>query len=132
MTSERQTDRHRDGWALVTAAQDGNADAFGELWKRYQPEVQRFISGKVRDQDIQAATSKVLKDHPKLTGKGGSRNLADPFVIGLAHARGGIVVTEESMSGSLARPRIPDVCAAMNSQCVGLVGFIRKQGWTFG
>jgi RNA polymerase sigma-70 factor (ECF subfamily) len=50
MTSERQTDRHRDGWALVTAAQDGNVDAFGELWKRYQPEVQRFISGKVRDQ----------------------------------------------------------------------------------
>jgi hypothetical protein len=57
-----------------------------------------------------------------MTGNGGSRNLADPFVIGLAHARGGIVVTEESMSGSLARPRIPDVCAAMNSQCVGLSG----------
>lgn len=83
------------------------------------------------DEDIQVATSDVLAHHPKLMGKGGQRNLADPFVIGLAHARRGIVVTQESRRGNLERPRIPDVCDAMGVRCVDLVGFIRDQGWTF-
>jgi hypothetical protein len=38
------------------------------------------------DEDIQVATTLVLTTHPKLTGNGGGRHQADPFVIGLAHA----------------------------------------------
>lgn len=64
-------------------------------------------------------------------GRGGGRNAADQFVIGLARAHGGIVVTEETLSNNLERPRIPDVCVAVGIRWVNLVGFVREQGWTF-
>jgi len=83
------------------------------------------------DQDIQVATREVLAEHPKLVGKGGQRNLADSFVIGLARARSSIVVTQETRTNNLEKPRIPDVCGAMGVRCVDLVGFIRDQGWSF-
>lgn len=83
------------------------------------------------DEDIQMATRKVLAQHPKLVGKGGQRNLADSFVIGLALTRGGIVVTQETRTNNMEKPRIPDVCGAMKVRCIDLVGFIRDQGWTF-
>lgn len=81
--------------------------------------------------DIQQATSRVLRSHQKLMGKGGGRNAADPFVIGLAIARSGVVVTEETLSGRLDKPRIPDVCKALNVPCLNLVGFVTQQGWRF-
>lgn len=83
------------------------------------------------DEDVQTATSETLAVHPKLMGRGGGRNAADPFVIGLARAHGGIVVTEETPTGNLERPRIPDVCGAIGVRCINLIGFIRNQGWTF-
>jgi hypothetical protein len=33
------------------------------------------------DADVQAATRAVLRDHPKMMGRGGGRNEADPFVV---------------------------------------------------
>ena len=83
------------------------------------------------DEDIQRATSATLTSHQKLMGRGGGRNGADPFVIGLALARGGTVVTEETRSGNLDKPRIPDVCADLGVPWVNLIGFVRAQGWTF-
>lgn len=81
--------------------------------------------------EIQQETKYVLANHPKLMGKGGGRNGADPFVIGLARATGGTVVTEEKMSGNIERPRIPDVCASLGIPCLGLVGFVVEQGWSW-
>lgn len=81
--------------------------------------------------DIQQATKTVLASHSKLMGKGSGRNAADPFVIGLAIARSGVVVTEETPSGKLDKPRIPDVCKAMQVPCLKLIGFITQQGWSF-
>jgi hypothetical protein len=83
------------------------------------------------DEDIQTATSAVLRAHPKMMGKGGGRNEADPFVVGLAIARNGIVVTQETLSKNIEKPRIPDVCQAMGVRCIPLVEVIRDQGWTF-
>lgn len=81
--------------------------------------------------EIQRATSEVLRAHPKLMGQGGGRNAADPFVIGLASARGGTVVTQETMSGNLEKPRIPDVCQALGVRYTSLVGFLSQQGYTY-
>jgi hypothetical protein len=82
--------------------------------------------------DIQVATTRTLAAHPRLIGRGGARNAADPFVIGLARARSGVVVTEETRtSNPTSNPRIPDVCNALGVRCVNLVGFIREQGWRF-
>ena len=83
------------------------------------------------DEDVQAATSKTLAAHPKLMGRGGGRHAADPFVIGLARAHSGIVVTEKTPTSNLERPQIPDACSALGVRCVNLIGFIRDQGWTF-
>jgi hypothetical protein len=81
--------------------------------------------------DVQLKTKAVLRDHQKLLGTGGGRNGADPIVIGLAMARKGTVVTEETASGNINKPRIPDVCDALNVPCLTLVGFVREQGWSF-
>ncbi|MFE6620295.1 DUF4411 family protein [Streptomyces sp. NPDC057740] len=80
---------------------------------------------------IQRSTSRILAAHPKLLGRGGGRNGADPFVIGLALLSGGCVVTEETLSGRIDKPRIPDVCEAMNVPWVNLIGFIAQQQWSF-
>ena len=82
------------------------------------------------DTDVQGATSQVLAAHPKLLGTGKGRNGADPFVIALALARDGVVVTEEHR-GSITNPKIPVVCEAVGVRSLTLVQFITEQGWTF-
>lgn len=81
--------------------------------------------------DVQLAAREVLAAHPKLVGVGGRRNSADPFVIALARARDGVVVTEELLTGKIGNPRIPDVCDAMGVRWLNLVRFVQEQGWTF-
>jgi hypothetical protein len=81
--------------------------------------------------NVQRTAREVLEAHPKLVGAGGGRNSADPFVIALARAHGGVVVTEETLSGSINKPRIPDVCNAMGVPWLNLVGFVQQQEWTF-
>jgi Domain of unknown function (DUF4411) len=81
--------------------------------------------------EVQLATRKVLALHPKLMGVGNQRNGADPFVIGLAVALGGTVVTEERQLGSPSRPRIPHVCEAMEVPHTNLVGLAQSFGRDF-
>lgn len=83
------------------------------------------------DEQIQKATRDILRAHPRLTGVGGGRNGADPFVIALAMVRRGTVVTDENYSGNISKPKIPDVCSAVGVPCTDLMGFIEEQGWTF-
>jgi hypothetical protein len=80
--------------------------------------------------DIQLATRHILAAHPRLLGQGGGpRNGADPFVIALAYARNGTVVTQETPR-NLTKPRIPDVCEDMNIPWMTLPDFVDAQGWT--
>lgn len=79
----------------------------------------------------QTATAEILQRHPKLLGKGGGRNGADPFVIGMARSRSGCVVTEETPTGNILKPRIPDVCEAEGIPWVNLIQFVGAQGWVF-
>lgn len=81
--------------------------------------------------EIQRAVSQVLKSHQRLIGIGSGRSGADPFVIAFALAHGGVVVTEETLSGNITKPRIPDVCDAMGVQRLNLLGFVQQQGWVF-
>jgi len=81
--------------------------------------------------DVQAAAREILSGHPRLVGIGNGRSGADPFVIALARARSGIVVSEETLSGNLTKPRIPDVCNTMGVPCLSLIGFVQQQGWKF-
>lgn len=81
--------------------------------------------------DVQRSARTVLERHPKIINTGSGRSGADPFVIALAHARRGVVVTEETASGRIEKPKIPDVCDALEVPRLNLVGFIRAQGWVF-
>jgi hypothetical protein len=81
--------------------------------------------------DVQRAAREVLQTHPRLVGTGGGRNSADPFVIALARVHNGVVVTEETQSGNINKPRIPDVCNAMGVPWLSLVRFVQQQEWTF-
>lgn len=81
--------------------------------------------------EVQKATSKVLAKHPKLISLGSSRSSADPFVIALAVANSGTVVTQETPSNKLHKPRIPDVCMDMGVPWMTLPQFVADQGWSF-
>lgn len=82
------------------------------------------------EHDIQHATKAVLTACPRLMAQhGASRNSADPFVVGLALARGGTVVTQETAANSEKKPRIPDACAAVGVECVTLPEFVSSQPW---
>ena len=96
-------------------------------WARSQPDL--FVPLEL---DLQAATKRILARHPLLLGRGRGRNGADPFVIALATLhKVGVVVTEETPSGNINNPRIPDVCDAMGVPHTNLIGFINRCGWTF-
>jgi uncharacterized protein DUF4411 len=95
-------------------------------WAKGQPDL--FVP---LNMDIQREVRDVLTKHQRLVGVGSGRSGADPFVIALAQANDGIVVTEETLSGNLAKPKIPDVCDAMGTPRLNLVRFVQAQGWVF-
>lgn len=55
--------------------------------------------------------------------------VADPFVVALAGACGGTVVTEEVLKPNAAK--IPNVCAHFGIPCMNLEQFMQVQGWSF-
>ena len=83
------------------------------------------------DEDIQRATTDVLRTHPGLITQGGKRSTVDPFVIGLGIARGFPVVTYEKVSNSLAKPHIPNVCNDKGHPVMNMEQLARALGWRF-
>lgn len=83
------------------------------------------------DLTVQQSATQILQLHPNLVKQGGQRSGADPFVIALAMAYRGKVVSEETASGNLDKPRIPDVCSAIGVPCLTLMDYIEEQGWTW-
>jgi Domain of unknown function (DUF4411) len=81
--------------------------------------------------DVQNAVRVILEQHPRLIGVGNGRSGADPFVIALAHARNGVVVSEETASRNLEKPKIPNVCNALGIRCMTLMEFVQAQSWVF-
>ncbi|MGH2671007.1 MAG: DUF4411 family protein, partial [bacterium] len=77
---------------MIAAGVIRAVDVVRDELARRTDEVTAWVKGQTGlflplDEEVQKATSAVLTLHPKLMGKGGGRNAADPFVIGLARAR---------------------------------------------
>jgi len=83
------------------------------------------------DDAIQPVVSDILERYERLVDTRRSRSGADPFVIALAKANDGTVVTEEPRTGKLDKPNIPDVCKALGVRCINFLGLIRQEGWVF-
>lgn len=81
------------------------------------------------DAAIQGVVADIMKAHPRLVDNRRNRSQGDPFVIALARVRGFTVVTGEKASNNPEKPRIPDVCAAMNVKCINMLGLFREQNW---
>ena len=56
------------------------------------------------------------------------KRLSGPVIF--VHPRNA-VITGETPSGSLKRPKIPDVCLAIGVEPIGLLDLIRREGWVF-
>jgi hypothetical protein len=81
------------------------------------------------DDAIQPVVTQILTDHRNLIKEMGQRSAGDPFVIALAVIRNGVVVTAERPSTSLGRPKIPDVCNAIQVPWMSLNDLIEAEGW---
>lgn len=83
------------------------------------------------DDDIQIAVANILQKHERLVDARKNRSAADPFVIALAQLNDCTVVTAEQPSNNLSKPRIPDVCLALNIPSINLLQLVREEGWKF-
>jgi hypothetical protein len=81
------------------------------------------------DSPIQEAVTLLLRDHARLLDTRRNKSGADPFVIALAQVRRCAVLSGEQSTGSLDRPKIPDVCRAVRPTipCVNLVQMFRDE-----
>lgn len=84
------------------------------------------------DEDIQLFVADILRKYDRLVNTQKGRSAADPFVIALAQQHGCTVVTGESRSYKLHRPKIPDVCDALGLKCIRMLDLFREQGWQIG
>jgi len=82
------------------------------------------------DDRVQRTVREVLAAAPRLMGARSGRNTADPFVIAAAQVHGLTVVTQEGL-GSVARPKIPDVCNQLGVSHIDIVEVFRREGWRF-
>jgi hypothetical protein len=80
---------------------------------------------------IQDAVTEILRDHQRLLDTRRNKSGADPFVIALARVRACSVLTGEQSTGSLERPKIPDVCSVLTIPCVSLVQMFRDERLVF-
>lgn len=83
--------------------------------------------------EIQMAVADILAVHPQWVPTDRSRNMADPFVVAVARAKGCTVVSGEQW-GTSPRPdrvKIPNVCASFGIHHIQFLDMMREQGWVF-
>ena len=83
------------------------------------------------NEEIQFSLKNILIKYKKLVGETKNRSSADPWVIALAQINNCSVITAEKPRGNLNKPKIPDVCRALNIPCINLLQFFREQNWIF-
>lgn len=125
-------------WHLMdSAAKSGEILVIDEVLR----EVERKDDGLVRwikdrpgmvipiDNPIQRHVMEIMTRYSRLVDTRKNRSGCDPWVIALARERRLTVVTAEKKSGTLARPKIPDVCDDLGIPCIETIDLFRRQGW---
>jgi hypothetical protein len=122
---------------MESAARDGIVFAIDEVYRELEKKDDAAFQWlKARramivalDTEIQQRVAAILTAHPRLVDTRKNRSSGDPFVISLAQARGLKVVSGERASGVIAKPNIPDVCAALGIDCINVLSMFRNEGW---
>ena len=83
------------------------------------------------DEPVQRRVIELLGLYPRLVDTLKNRSMADPFVIATAEIRGAVVVTGETPTNKLEKPKIPDVCHAHKIRCITFLEMIRELKLTF-
>ncbi|MBD3670360.1 MAG: DUF4411 family protein [Gammaproteobacteria bacterium] len=78
--------------------------------------------------NIQTRATQILRSHPGLLDLKKNKSSADPFVISTAIELGCVVVTEELITNSPVRPKIPNVCKDLKIDCINLLEMLRREG----
>jgi uncharacterized protein DUF4411 len=94
-------------------------------WVRQRPTLFR-----VADTATQNAVIVIMNQFPNWVDVNSTRNQADPWVVAMGVVIPSTVVTNERSSNG-PRPKIPNVCEHFGVECIDLLAFIRRQGWTF-
>ena len=81
--------------------------------------------------DVQACVTEIGAAFQSFVSGDGDRNLADPWVIGVAMTRRLTVVTPETRPGSPDSPTIPRVCRHFDVPFLSTFEFMRNEGWQF-
>jgi Domain of unknown function (DUF4411) len=85
--------------------------------------------------EIVAEAQSIQGQFPDLLDPKAEYEEADAYVIALARARGGTVVTQETSASEKHSPKrthyIPDVCRDLGLPCINLLGLMRREGWRF-
>lgn len=122
---------------LDGAAKGGNIFAIDEVYRELEKKDDaafQWLKARLAmivaiDTKIQERVTAILGAHPRLIDTRRNRSSGDPFVIALAQARALSVVTGERASGVVAKPNIPDVCAALKIPCIDVLTMFRNEGW---
>ncbi len=112
--ARREIDRVDDNLAIWATRNSG-------LFYKPDEQQTKFISELFTNSHMQG-----LVKHKTIVSGG---PVADPFVIALAYAVGGCVVTQEKEKPNA--PCIPTVCKKYSIECTNLTGFMQKEGWQF-
>lgn len=83
------------------------------------------------EDDLQERVTRIGAEFAPFVTGDADRNQADPWVVGLAMARGLTVVTQEIRPGSPDSPTIPRVCRHFGVPFMNTFEFMRREGWTF-
>jgi Domain of unknown function (DUF4411) len=125
-------------WTRMNSAANGGLvfaidEVYRELEKKDDTAFQWLKARRVMvvaiDTAVQQHVASILAAHSRLVDTRKNRSLGDPFVIGLARARGLSVITGERPSGVIAKPNIPDVGAALGVTWMNVLSMFRNEGW---
>jgi predicted nucleic acid-binding protein len=83
------------------------------------------------DEAIQRDAAEILGQHRGLVDEDATEPQADAFVIALARVRHCTVVSGEKRANNPNRPKIPNVCGALDIPCMNLLEFFEAQHWSF-
>jgi len=147
-----------DSDVLIQAWRDYPIDNFPPVWEKIEElgsndtlgmselildELQRggddlYDWAKARESDLVVPTSNTvdeevtyLVNHYENFGIVTGKNEADPFVVAVAKAHGCSVVTNETRSGNLNGPKIPDVCLEEEIPWIRFVDIIKQENLVF-